>query len=232
MSHVTNLVHLNEFPMSRCVMVLQEVGRRALARDASAIAAQAGRAAAEAQRAVDRDTRQQAADLGHLVEHGVNGIASYCNAQVRVFRGEERAAAAERVKGALLPEGTGSITSLPAEAQRQQVDVLLARAQAPALAADMALLIELPVLLGRLRVVNEKLGAALRTRDSGPTAEEMRAERERCQALLGETVGLILAHYAGQPEQRADRDYLLEPFVGHHVPRNDQQPAQPIVSAA
>lgn len=237
MSPVTSLVHLNEFPLSRCVLVLQEVRRRALARGAGAIAALAGRAAAAAQRALDRDTRQQAADLGQLVDHGVDGIASYCQAQIRVFRGEPRAAAAERVKRALLPGGAASIAGMPAGEQRAAVDALLERAQAPALAADMALLVELPVLLERLRVVHEKRGAALLQRDGGPTAEEMRAERERCQALLGETVALILEHYAGQPAQRADRDDLLEPILRGNLPGNDQRPARrrparPIESAA
>jgi hypothetical protein len=44
--------------------------------------------------------------------------------------------------------------------------------------------IELPGLLARLRVVNEKFGAALLQRESGPTAEEMHAEHERCRALV------------------------------------------------
>lgn len=86
--------------------------------------------------------------------------------------------------------------------------------------------IELPVLLARLRVVNEKFGAALLQRESGPTAEEMHAEHERCRALVSETVALIVEHYAGQPEQRTDRDYLLEPIVRRSAPENDQQPAR------
>lgn len=232
MSLVTNLVHSNEFPMSRCVLVLQEVNRRALARDAAAIAELAGRAAAQAQRVLDLDTRQQAADLGHLVGHGIDGIASYCNAQMQVFRGEQRAAAAERVKRALLPAGARIVMGLPENEQRDAIEALLARAQAPALAADLAFLVELPVLLERLHMVNEKFGAALSQRDSGPTAEELRAERERCHALVSETIALIVERYAGQPEHRADRDYLLEPLMLQNAPENDQRPAQPVESAA
>jgi hypothetical protein len=232
MSIATNLVHVNEFPLSRCVSVLCEVRRRALARGAAEIAELAGRAAEQAQRALDRDTRQQTRDLGHLVDYGVDNIAGYCNAQIRVFRGEERGAAAERMKRALLPEGAGRIMGLPQGEQIDAVAALLQRAQAPTLVADLTYLVELPVLLERLRVVSDKLGAALIAQDGGPTDAELAAERERCQALLGDTVARILAHYDGQPDRRADRDHLLEPILGAHVPRNDQQPAAAIESAA
>jgi hypothetical protein len=39
-------------------------------------------------------------------------------------------------------------------------------------------------------------------------------------------VALIVEHYARQPEQRTDRDYLLEPIVRRSAPENDQQPAR------
>jgi hypothetical protein len=252
MSLVTSLKNLTLSPLSRCVLVMQEISRRALARDAAAIADMAGRAAAQARRTIDLDAQQAAgitpevAELAHMVDHGVNAIHGYCNAQISVYRGEQRAAAAERVKHSLLPGSAHDISALPHAAQPAEVDALLRRAKAPALAAEMSLLVEMPVLLARLRVLNQKYDAALlRIASSGPTSRAgtadsagsagsadtagttgsagsaVRAERERCQELLAETVALIQEHCA-QPERRADRDYLLEPILRHDLATNDE----------
>lgn len=235
MSLVTSLKNLNVSPLSRCVLVMQEISRRALARDADAIAEMAGRAVAQARRTIDLDAQQAAgitpevAELALMVDHGVNAIHGYCNAQISVYRGEPRAAAAEHVKHTLLPGGVHGITALPHAAQPAEVDALLRRAKAPGLAEDMGSLVEMPVLLARLRMLNQKYGAALlRLAGSGSTPEqgeqgnEVRAERERCQELLAETVALIQEQCA-QPERRADRDYLLEPILRPDLARHETQ---------
>ena len=250
MSLVTSLKNLNVSPLSRCVLVMQEISRRALARDADAIAELAGRAVAQARRTIDLDAQQAAgitpevAELALMVDHGVNAIHGYCNAQISVYRGEQRAAAAERVKHALLPGGAHGITTLPHAAQPAEVDALLRRAKAPELAEDMGSLVEMPVLLARLRMLNQKYGAALlRLAGSGSTSaqgeqgqkgdvgEEVRAEHERCQALLAETVALIQEHCA-EPERRADRDYLLEPILRPDLARNDEKQDHSIEESA
>ncbi len=238
MSLVTSLKNLNVSPLSRCVLVMQEISRRALARDADAIAEMAGRAVVQARRTIDLDAQQAAgitpevAELALMVGHGVNAIHGYCNAQINVYRGEQRAAAAEHVKHTLLPGGVHGITALPHAAQPAEVDALLRRAKAPELAEDMGSLVEMPVLLARLRMLNQKYGAALlRLAGSGSTPEqgeqgeqgkEARAERERWQELLVETVALIQEQCA-QPERRADRDYLLEPILRPDLARNDEK---------
>jgi hypothetical protein len=221
---ITSFVKLNKFPVSRCLFVMQEIRLRALARDAAMIAELAGRGAAKAQETLSLDMRQQSApttqfppeakELDQLVDYGVNGIDSYCNAQIRLFRGEDRGSAAQRVKHELLPRGVRSVTSLPFADQHEQVDALLERAASPELSADVALLAEMPVLLERLRVINEKYGAALLQGTNAPTRQEVRDEHRRCQELLAETMALIFGYYALQPpERQVDRDYLLEPIV-------------------
>jgi len=118
------------------------------------------------------------------------------------------------VKQVLLPEGVGFITSQPYADQHTQVEGLLQRAASPELSADMAVLVELPVLLERLRVVNEKYGAALLQAVSAPTRQDVRDEHARCQEVLAEVVALIFGHYALQPpERQEDRDFLLEPIL-------------------
>ena len=224
MALITSYVRLNKFPVSRCVFVLQEVRVRAVARDAPAIAELAGRGAAQAQQALQVDSSRRSArttqfppeakELDHMVDYGLNGIGGYFNTQIRLFQGEERGAAAQRVKQVLLPEGVGFITSQPYADQHAQVEGLLQRAASPALSADMAVLVELPVLLERLRVVNEKYGAALLQAISAPTRQDVRDEHARCQEILAEVVALIFGHYALQPpERQEDRDFLLEPIL-------------------
>lgn len=221
---IRSYVKLNKFPVSRCVFVLEEVQARAMARAVPMIAELAGRGAAHAQQTMHFDTSLQAArstqfppeakELNHLVAHGVNGLNSYCNTQIHLFRGEARGAAAEHVKPVLLPKGVAFITTQPYADQHEQVNRLLERAAAPALQGDMAILVELPVLLERLRVVNDEYGAALFPTTSAITRQEMRSQRARCQEFLAEVVALIFGHFALQPpERQADRDYLLEPIV-------------------
>lgn len=221
---IRSYVKLNQFPVSRCVFVLEEVQARAVTREVPTIAELAGRGAVHAQQTMHFDTSLQAArgtrfppaakELNHLVDHGVNGINSYCNTQIHLFRGKERGAAAERVKPVLLPKGVAFITAQPYADQHEQVNRLLERAAAPALQGDMAILVELPVLLERLRVVNDEYGAALFPTASAITRQELRNERARCQEFLAEVVALIFGHFALQPpERQADRDYLLEPIL-------------------
>lgn len=221
---IRSYVKLNMFPPSRCVFVMQEVEQRAQTREAPMIAELARRGVEQAQKAMRLDTKQRAApttqfppearEFDQLVDYVVNGIGSYCNTQIRMFQGEERGAAAQRVKHALLPQGVRFITSQPYADQHEEVEELLVRAEAPELQDDIALLVEMPVLLGRLRVINEKYGASLRQITDAPTRQEVRNEDQRCQELLAEVMALIFGYYALQPaERQADRDYLLEPIV-------------------
>lgn len=221
---IRSYVKLNMFPPSSCVPVFQEVEQRAQARAVPMIAELAGRGVAQAEKTLTLDNQQRAAattlfppeakELDQLVDYGVNGIGGYCNTQVRLFRGEERGLAAERVKHVLLPHGVGAITSLPYTEQQGQVTALLQRAALPELQGDITVLVELPVLLDRLRIINEKYGAALLQAAIAPTRQDVRNEHDRCQELLAEVVALIFGYYALQPaERRGDRDYLLEPIV-------------------
>jgi hypothetical protein len=221
---IRTYVKLTKFPLARIVFVLQDVQQRAQARDVALVAELAGRGIEQAQKAMRLDTKQRAApttlfppeakELDQLVDYGVNGISSYCNTQIRLFRGEERGAAAERVKQALLPQGVRFITSQPYADQHEEVDELLVRAASLELRDDIALLVELPVMLDRLRVINGKYGASLIRISDAPTRQEVRDQHERCQEILAEIVALIFGLYALQPpERQADRDYLLEPIV-------------------
>lgn len=220
---IASYVRLNKFPVSRTMVVLQEAQQRALARDAAMIAELAGRGVVQAQKTLALDNLQRAArptqfppetkELDQLVDYGVTGISSYCNTQVRLFRGEARGTAAQNVKQVLLPHGVAAITSKPYADQHGQVQALLERAALPELADDVAILVELPVLLDRLRVINEKYGASINAA-AGPSRQDVRNEHERCQEILAELVALIFGYYALQPaERQADRDYLLEPIV-------------------
>lgn len=221
---ITSFVRLNRFPVSGCELIFREVQQRAQEREAAMIAELAGRGVEQAEKTLTLDNQQRAApttqfppeakELDQLVDYGLTGIGSYCNTQIRLFRSEERGAAAQRVKGVLLPHGVASITSLPYAQEQGQVTALLKRAALPELQGDLALLVELPVLLDRLRIINEKYGAALLGIASPPSRQDVRDEYDRCQEILAELVALIFGYYALQPaERQADRDYLLDPIT-------------------
>jgi hypothetical protein len=220
----SSLVNIKKFPPGRAAFALRQVVARALERGADPVAALASIAGQQAARTMSLElllsaarTSQfppEASELDTLVDYGVGGFSGYCEVQMRLYHGQERAAAAARIRQALLPDGVGAVTRLPYPEQHQRVTALIERAQAPALAADMALLPEMAELIARLRVINDDCGAALARTDDAPTREELRAARAQLQELLAATVGLIVGHYALQwPEGQADRDYLLEPIL-------------------
>lgn len=219
----SSLMKINRFPLSRCLFVLQEIRDRALARDAIAVGALAAYAILRARNALDVDQRQralrttrfppEARELDQLVDAAVTGLDSYCESQMSLFRGLERAAAAARLKRVLLPEGVASITQLPYADQHEQIEALLARAQAPDATADLATLPEMVVVLARVRELNGEYGVMLRKSEDMLTRQDVRARHDECQELLCAVAGLIVGHFAITPERHADRDYLLEPIV-------------------
>jgi hypothetical protein len=220
----SSLVNLKKFPLGRAEFAFRQVGARSLERDLPAIAALATMGADQAAAAMAAElllgaarTSQfpsEAGELDSLVDYGVSGLSGYCEVQVRLYHGQERASAAERVRHALLPEGVAAVTRLPYAEQHRRVAALLERAQSPALAADVALLPEMPALTERLRELNQRYGVSLAHTEDAPSREQIRAERARCQDLLAATVGMILGHFAMlPPERQADRDYLLEPIL-------------------
>lgn len=220
----TSLVNIKKFPPGRAAFAARQVAARAQERDAATIATLAERAAQQAADAVHAELQRNAArtsmfppratELDNLADYGVGGIWSYGEVQMRLYHGQERAAAAARVRQALLPHGVAAITRLPYAEQHQHVAALLERAQAPELAADIELLTEMPALLTRLREINDDYGATLAQTEGAPTREELRAKRVQAQELLAATVALIVGHYATLPPERlADRDYLLEPIL-------------------
>jgi hypothetical protein len=219
----SSLIDLIRFPLARYLFVLEQVRDRARVRDLPAIGAAAEYAIVRIQGALDFDHRQralrptrypaEAREFDLLVDATVVGLYSYCESQMDLFRGEERAAAAARLRQALLPDGVGSITRLPYADEHKQIDALLARAEAADLAADMAMLPEMSVILGRMRDVNAQYGQILRDTGETLTRADVRARHDECQDLLCGVVGLILGHFVTLPERHADRDYLLDPIL-------------------
>jgi hypothetical protein len=217
------LVKLNRFPLSRCLFVLEEIRDRALARNVTVVAALAAHAILRVLEALDLDQRQRALrttrfpaharELDLIVDAAILGLDSYCDSQIALFRGQERGAAAARLQRALLPEGVGRITQLPYADQHKQIDALLARAQAPEVVADLAILSEILLMLARVRELNEQYGAMLRESEDLLTRQDVRERHDECQELLCATAGLILGHFATAPGRNADRDYLLEPIL-------------------
>ncbi len=224
---VSSLVNLKKFPLGRGEFALRLVNGRALERDLPTIAALATMAADQMAHTMGAElllgaarTSQfpsEAGELDILVDYGVSGFWGYCEVQMRLYHGQERASAAGRVRNALLPDGIAAVTHLPYAEQHRRVAIMLNHAQSPALAADVALLPEMPSMIERLRELNQRYGVALAQTDDAPSREQIRAERARCQDLLAATVGMILGHFAMlPPERQADRDYLLEPILSQN----------------
>jgi hypothetical protein len=219
----SSLTRLSRFPLSRCLFVLEQIRDRALARNAPMIAAAAERAILRVKDALDLDQRQrslrttrfppEAREIDVLVDAAITGLDAYCESQMALFRGEERATAAARLKRALLPEGVSSITHLPFADQHEQIETLLARAQAPEVLTDLATLPEMVVALARVRELNGQYGAVLRHTEDTLTRQDVRARHAECQELLCTTACLIIGHFATLPDGQADRDYLLDPIL-------------------
>jgi hypothetical protein len=219
------LPQIYRFSPGRALWALRQVQRRAQTLAQTGIVALSGRGMTAAQTALDLRLRAQnnsaalypaeAAAADNLVDHGVVAVEGYLDVQARMYRGEERAAAADRLRDELLPNGVAAITRLPYAEQHGQVSTLLGRAAAPELAADVAALPELPSLLTRLGTINDDYGTILsNVAARRPTSEELREAERRSQELLEATVALIIGQCAlEQPENTADRDHLLEPIM-------------------
>lgn len=215
---------LYRFPLGRCLFAMREVERRASALSKAEIMALAGRGADLAQGALKVSLLSQnshggqyppeAAGADNLVDHCVAGVDGYMELQVRVYQGEERAAAAERLRAALLPHGVAAITKLPYTEQHAQVNTMLERADDPELADDVAALPEMRSLLERVRTFNVSYGNILSKVVSRAGSAERREAQQSCQELLSATAGLIIGHYAlHDPDNTAERDHLLEPIL-------------------
>jgi hypothetical protein len=219
----SSLMKVTRFPLSRCLFVIEEIRARALARDVAEIAALTGLAIPRVEAALDLDQRQralrtsrfpaEARETDELLDACITGFDGYCDSQMSLFRGEPRGAAAARVKRALLPDGVASIVRLPFVDQHKRIDVLLARAEAPDLLEDLALLPGTDVMLGRIRTLNGQYGDVLRDHENSLTRQDVRARHDECHELLCAVACLIIGHFAVLPERHADRDYLLEPIL-------------------
>jgi hypothetical protein len=218
---VSALLRLNRFPLNRCLFVLQGIRDRALIRDAIAIGALTEYAIPRVRDALDLDQRQralhttrfpaEARELDQLVDAAMTSLDSYCESQMALFRGHERAAA--RLERVLLPDGVARITHLPYADQHEQIEALLVRAQAADVIADLAVLSEMALMLARVRELNAEYGAMLRANEDTLTRQGVCARHDECQELLCAVAGLIIGHFALTPERHADRDFLLEPIL-------------------
>jgi hypothetical protein len=219
----SSLLKLNQFPLSRCLFVLEQVRDRAGALGLPGIVTLAELAMVRVRDALDLDQRQRALrtsrfpadarELDLLVDAAINGLDEYCASQVSLYRGTERAAAAARLRRALLPGGVGEITQLPYADEHKQIDALLARAEAPDVTADLSILPDMAVALVRVRVLNTQYGERLRDTEESLTRQDVRASHRECQELLCALACLIIGHFGALPERHADRDRLLEPIL-------------------
>ena len=222
--HIAELLSLYKFPVGRCLFALRSVEERALAVGAPEVADLAGRGAAEVtdilnaqmhyQAGTDRLHPPHAVAADSLVDRCLGGIDGYLDVQTRMYPGEPRGEAAERLQQALLPHGVGVISRLPFAEEHSHVDALLARAQAPDLAADVAALPEMAAFLERLQVRNAEYGELLRSVPTTPTRAEIDAGRARSQELLAGTTALIIGRYVALgPQHDSERDHLLQPIL-------------------
>jgi hypothetical protein len=205
------------------MFVLRQIADRARTLDIPVIVALAEHALARVEEAMELDARQralrpskfppEARELDELVDAAVNGLDSYWESQIALFRGEERAAAAARLRRVLLPDGIGAITQLPYADQHIHIEALLVRAQEPAALADLAILPEMDVMLARLREVNTRYGERLHDTQESLTRQDVRARHDECQELLCALACLIIGHFGALPERHADRDHLLDPIL-------------------
>jgi hypothetical protein len=219
----SSLLELSRFPLSRCLFVLEQVRDRAQALDIPVIVTLAERAIARVREALDFDQRQralrtskfppEARELDQLVDAAIDGLDTYCESQMALYRGQERAAAAARLRRALLPGGVGAITQLPYADQHKQIDALLARAQAADVITDLAALPEMAAALAHVRGLNQQYGERLRDTEEALTRQDVRARHDQCQELLCTLTCLIIGHFGALPERHADRDRLLEPIL-------------------
>jgi hypothetical protein len=218
------LPDMYRFSPGRALWAMRQVQQRALVMNKAEIVALASIGMGLAQEALDLLLRVQgsrtaqyppeAAAADNLVDHGVAGVDGYLDVQARMYPGEARAAAAERLRTALLPEGVAAITRLPYAEQHGAVSALLARATDPALAADITALPEMSSLFARLTSFNDQYGTVLAQVLPRTTRESLREAEQRCQEVLEALLGLIVGHFRlHEPDNTAGRDHLLEPIL-------------------
>jgi hypothetical protein len=217
----SSLLKITRFPLSRCRFVFDQVRTHAQGLDIPAIVALAEHGMARATEAMELDHRQrvqpaaqfppETREVDQLVDATVDALDNYCQIQIAMFRGEERAPAAARIQQALLPEGVGAITQLPYAEQHGQVTALLERAQEPDVLADLAVVPELHHVLARMGELNERYGVLIvQSRGELLTRQDVRARHAECQEILCTLACLIIGHFAMLPERHADRDLLLD----------------------
>jgi hypothetical protein len=221
------MASLYRFPTGRRLHAQREIARRATVLAIAPILAHTTRAITHEERVMAMEAAIAAAtstqygtsapELDRQVDRAITGTDLHLEAHVRVY-GEHHPIGrdARLVREELLPDGARAITRLPYATQHERVAALLAAAEAPGteLAAAVQRIPALPDMLAQLRVVNDQYGASLQDYDRGrPTREELAEAQAEGQDLLAESVFVIMAHYAGQPALRAERDSLLEPVL-------------------
>jgi hypothetical protein len=140
----------------------------------------------------------------------VSGFNRFCVSQIALFRGEERAAAAARLRNALLPRGVKDVTQLSYVEQHAQINALLARAREPDMRADLAIVPELDVMLARMHELNTRYGELLGQNMGTLTRQDVRARHDECQEILCTLACLIIGHFGTLPERHDVRDQLLD----------------------
>ena len=155
-----------------------------------------------------------ATKMDGVVDHTVAGLGGYLEAQRRLFRGEARGDAAERLLRILFPDGVAAIVRLPYTAEHAQIEAMLQRAAADDLADDIARLPELAELLERLAERNREYGAILSTAAEAPTRDDLRKAKAVCQERVAQVAFMLISHYGlREPDKADERDHLLEPIL-------------------
>jgi hypothetical protein len=221
------LTNLYRFPTGRRLHALREIARRAMELVVAPAVTHATRAIAHDQKVMAMEAAMAAANtsqhgpgaavLDRKVDRAITGLELHLDAQVRMY-GEEHSIGrdATLVRDELLPDGAGAITFLPYATQHERIDALLAIVEDPAGAIGQAVtrVPGLSQMFTQLRTLNDDYGTSLHGYDrSRPTREELAEAQAEGQDNLAEVVFVIMAHYAGQPELRAQRDSLLEPVL-------------------
>jgi hypothetical protein len=220
-----SLINTYKFSTGRRLHALREVSRRSQALQADDVAAHAqtavthdtALAAKEAQAEAANGNRygREAVPLDRRVDSTTMGIEAHLQAQERVYGASSaRGADAIFLGRELFPQGANAITQLPYVSQHGRIEALLARTREPALAEVVARVPELQNMLNELETANVLYGTELGAYDRArPAPEELLAGQVRGQELMAEVVALIVGRYALLPDQRAEREALLEPIL-------------------
>lgn len=215
---------LYQLPIGRATFALSDVHARALALGLDEIARLVEIALTDARWAMQLMMSFQsgysslyppaAVRMDGIVDHVVVGVESYLQVQIRIYRGEPRGDAAERLRQVFFPQGVAAVTRLPFAEEHAQIAAILERAAADDLAEDIALLAELATLLARLAERNREYGEILSAGSKTPTNADLAEARARCQERVVQVIGLLISHYGlREPDKTAERDHLLEPIL-------------------